>query len=184
MSASMTAPPTETRYADSDGVSIAYRVYGDGPIDLVYVPGMISHIEAFHEIPGYSEFIEALTSFARVVTFDKRGQGLSDRIQGAPSVEERMLDVGAVMDAVGSERAAIFGASEGAPISAVFAATYPERTRALILFGGFARNVHAPDYPFMPISEAFRKTVPYWGGGDSVKSLHQTQALNPAFREL
>ncbi|MFQ5954779.1 MAG: alpha/beta fold hydrolase, partial [Kiloniellales bacterium] len=117
-------------------MNIAYRTYGDAPLDLIYVPGLISHIEAFHEIPSYTEFIDALASFARVVTFDKRGQGLSDRVPGAPSVEERMLDIGAVMDAVGSERAALFGLSEGAPISVVFAATFPERTQALILFGG------------------------------------------------
>lgn len=182
--ASATASSPVTRYAESDGVNVAYRSYGEGPLDLIYVPGLISHIEAFHEIPGYTEFIDALASFARVVTFDKRGQGLSDRVPGAPSVEERMLDIGAVMDAVGSASAAVFGVSEGCAISVVFAATYPRRVRALILFGGFARFTRAPDYPFMPTEEDMMKTVKYWGSGGSVKSLSQTQAENSAFREL
>ena len=173
-----------TRYAESDGVNVAYRTYGEEPLDLIYVPGLISHIEAFHELPGYTEFIDALATFARVVTFDRRGQGLSDRVQGAPSVEERMLDIGAVMDAVGSASAALFGASEGCAISVVFAATYPKRVRALVLYGGFARFNFAPDYPFMPTEEDMMKTVKYWGSGRSVKSLVQTQVENSEFREL
>lgn len=136
MPSSMSASPPVTKYASSGDVSIAYRVYGDGPLDLIFVPGLVSHIEFLHELPGYTEWIDSLASFARLIVFDKRGQGLSDRGPGAPSIEERMLDIGAVMDAVGIERVAILGYSEGASISAVFAATYPERTQALILYAG------------------------------------------------
>ena len=98
-----------TRYAKSGDLSIAYQVAGDGPIDLVVVPGLVSHVEAFHELPGYSHFIERLASFARVITFDKRGTGLSDRVANAPTYEQRMEDILAVMDAAASERAALFG---------------------------------------------------------------------------
>lgn len=103
----------ETRYAQSGDVSIAYQVMGDGPIDLILVPGFISHIEFQHELPGYTAFLRRLAGFARVVTFDKRGQGMSDRISGAPSLEVRMDDVRAVMDTIGSRRAALVGFSEG-----------------------------------------------------------------------
>ena len=127
-----------TRYALSGDVSIAYQVMGDGPIDLVMVPGLVSHVEFLHEAPGYTAFLRQLSAFARVIVFDKRGQGLSDRISGAPSLEERMDDVRAVMDAVGSKSAAIMGFSEGCGMSALFAATYPERVSRLLLFGGFA----------------------------------------------
>src|SRR5260370_39105905 len=111
---------------------------GDGPIDMVIVPGVVSHVEFAHEIPGYTAFLRGFSMFARVVTFDKRGQGLSDRISGAPSLEQRMDDVRAVMDDVGSQRAVIVGFSEGSAMSVLFAATYPERVAQLVLFGGFA----------------------------------------------
>ena len=120
-------PLPETRYALSGDVSIAYQVMGEGPLDLVLVPGVISHVEAFHEPPGYTAFLRRLSGFARVITFDKRGQGLSDRVTDAPSLETRMDDVRAAMDAVGSRRAVRLGVSEGAPMSAPFAATYPDR---------------------------------------------------------
>src|SRR4051812_41745819 len=103
----------ETRYALSGEVNIAYQAIEDGPVDIIMVPGFVSHIEFQHEAPGYTAFLRRLSAFARVITFDKRGQGLSDRISGAPSLEERMDDVRAVMDAVGSERAAVWGFSEG-----------------------------------------------------------------------
>ena len=106
---------SEIRYAKSGDVSIAYQVIGDGPRDLIFVPGIISHVEFFHELPGYTEFLEGLASFARVVVLDKRGNGLSDRVVGAASLEERMDDIRAVMDAVDSERATLFGVSEGGP---------------------------------------------------------------------
>jgi pimeloyl-ACP methyl ester carboxylesterase len=139
------APPA-TRYALSGDVSIAYQVMGDGPVDLVIVPGIVSHVEFFHEVPGYAGFHRRLATFARVISFDKRGQGLSDRVSGAPSLEERMDDVRAVMDAAGSKRAIVMGFSEGCAMSALFAATYPERTSKLLLFGGFALSTAAGDF--------------------------------------
>src|SRR6516225_6273760 len=129
----------ETRYVFSADVSIAYQVMGDGPVDIIVVPGLYSHVEFLHEMPGYTAFMRRLSAYARVVTFDKRGQGLSDRISGAPPLEQRMDDVRAVMDAVGSRRAVVMGFSEGSCMSILFAATYPERVSHLILFGGLSR---------------------------------------------
>jgi len=120
----------ETKYADAGGVSIAYQVFGDGPLDLVLVSTFWGQIEHLWELPAAAHFLERLGSFARVMTLDKRGSGLSDRVHGTPSVEERMDDVRAVMDAVGSQRAVLLGASEGGAMVATFAATYPERTPA------------------------------------------------------
>jgi pimeloyl-ACP methyl ester carboxylesterase len=137
----------ETRYARSGDVSIAYQVLGDGPRDLVFVPGIISHVEFFHELPGYTDFLRGLSGFARVIVFDKRGNGLSDPVVGAPSLEERMDDIRAVMEAVGSTRAALFGVSEGGPLSLVFAATYPERVDAIVLYETFVRFGGTADYP-------------------------------------
>jgi pimeloyl-ACP methyl ester carboxylesterase len=130
----------ETQYAQSGDFSIAYQVMGDGPIDLILVPGFVSHIEFAHELTGFTNFLRRLASFARVVTFDKRGQGLSDRMSGAPSLEERMDDVRAIMDTIGSKRAALVGFSEGGCMSILFAATYPERVSHLILIGSFSRS--------------------------------------------
>src|SRR4030088_662196 len=135
----------ETRYAVSGDVNIAYQMMGDGPVDLILVPGVVSHVEFQHELPGYTAFLRRLSTFARVVTFDKRGQGLSDRISGAPSLEQRMDDVRALMEAIGSQRAVIVGFSEGSAMSALFAATYPERVAQLILFGGFAVTPYPPN---------------------------------------
>src|SRR3982751_2555382 len=128
----------ETRYASSDGVSIAYQTIGDGPIDLVVVPGWVSNLDAFWEEPAVEAFYRRLASFSRLILFDKRGTGLSDRMAELPSLEVRMDDVRAVLDAVGSEGAAMF---------ALFAATYPERTSALVMVGSYARMMQAPDYP-------------------------------------
>jgi pimeloyl-ACP methyl ester carboxylesterase len=133
--------PPETRYAKSGDVHIAYQVVGNGPLDLVWVPGFISNIELEGEYPETQHFISRLSSFCRLIRFDKRGTGLSDRAFGIPSLEERMDDVRAVMDAAGSPRAALFGQSDGGPMSALFAATYPERIQALVLYGSFAVNV-------------------------------------------
>ena len=124
-----------TRYALSGDVNIAYQTMGAGPVDIIMVQGLASHVEFMHEMPGYTAFHRRLSTFARVVTFDKRGQGLSDRISGAPSLEQRMDDVRAIMEAINSQRAILFGHSEGCPMSALFAATYPERVSQLILFG-------------------------------------------------
>jgi pimeloyl-ACP methyl ester carboxylesterase len=127
-----------TRYARSGDVSIAYQVMGNGPVDLIIVPGIVSHVEFLHEFPGYTAFLRRLSTFARVITFDKRGQGLSDRMTGAPSLETRMDDVRAVMDSVSSERAAFMGFSEGCAMSLLYAATYPQRVSHLVLFGGYS----------------------------------------------
>jgi pimeloyl-ACP methyl ester carboxylesterase len=140
--------PVQTRYARSGDVSLAYQVTGEGPFDIVFVPGALSHIEMAWEVPPFRELFERLASFARLIIFDKRGTGMSDRVEGAPPLETRMDDVRAVMDAAGSERAAIVGASDGVPMSILFAATYPERTGALVLYGGFARWLWAPDFPW------------------------------------
>ena len=137
----------ETRYALSGDVSIAYQVFGEGPLDLVVTPGAWSHLEVVWERPEYARYMQRLASFARVIIFDKRGTGLSDRVPTA-TLEERMDDLRAVMDAAGTERAALFGISEGGPLSILFAATYPDRVRALVLYGTFARYTRSFDYPF------------------------------------
>ena len=144
---------SKTRYARSGEVSIAYQVVGDGPIDLVWVPGIYSHLEFQLTDPSYAQFVASLAAFSRLILFDKRGTGMSDRDIGIATLEERMDDVRAVMDAAGSERAAIYGASEGGPMAALFAATYPERTTALVLFGTFARATIAPGWPGIPVEE-------------------------------
>jgi class 3 adenylate cyclase/alpha-beta hydrolase superfamily lysophospholipase len=144
-------PPSmapEARYARSGDVNIAYTVVGDGPFDLVYIQGFVSHVELAWRVPAYAEFLNGLASFSRFIFLDKRGTGMSDPVQGAPSLETRMDDVRAVMDAAGSSRAAIMGVSEGTPMSILFAATYPERVSALVLQAGAPRFVWAPDYPF------------------------------------
>ena len=139
------------RYARSGDVNIAFAVVGDGPFDLVLVPGFISHLELDWEEPRYAHFLERLASFSRLILFDKRGTGLSDRPSGLPDLETRMDDVRAVMDAVGTERAALFGYSEGGPMSCLFGATYPERTAALVLYGTYAkRRDPDEDYPWAP----------------------------------
>ncbi|WP_292600717.1 alpha/beta hydrolase [Mesorhizobium sp.] len=132
--------PIETRYALSGDVRIAYQVVGQGSFDLVFVPGFISNLDLHWEDEGYSRLLKRLSAFSRLILFDKRGTGLSDRIDARhlPSLETRMDDVRAVMDAAGSGRAALLGASEGAPMAMLFAATYPERARALVLYGGYA----------------------------------------------
>jgi class 3 adenylate cyclase len=132
--------PPETRYAKSGDVRIAYQVVGNGPFDLVFVPGFVSNIELFWEMPEWAQYFSRLAAFSRLILFDKRGTGLSDRDVGIANLEERMDDVRAVMDAAGSERAALFGASEGGPMSLLFAATYPRRAQALVLYGSFARH--------------------------------------------
>ena len=128
----------ETQYARSGDVSIAYQVIGNGPIDLVLTPGAISHLEMMWENPSYDRFVQRLASFARVMTFDKRGTGMSDRVTEAATLEQRTDDIRAVMDAAGSEHAALLGVSDGGPMSVLFAATYPARTSALILYGAVA----------------------------------------------
>ncbi len=169
----------ETRYARSGNVSIAYQVMGDGPIDLIMVPGLLSHIEFFHELTGYTNFLRRLAAFARVITFDKRGQGLSDRVAGSPTLDERMDDLDAVMAALGISRAALFGYSEGAAMSALFSATYPERVSHLILFGGFARFTNCDDYTHMFSLEQMIRSVKYWGTGASAKTFAPNLSKDP-----
>jgi pimeloyl-ACP methyl ester carboxylesterase len=142
----------ETRYAKSGDLNIAYQVVGEGPRDLIYVPGWISNVELNWEEPALAHLLERLASFSRLILFDKRGTGLSDPVppDRLPTLEERMDDVRAVLDAVGSRQTAVFGFSEGGLMSVLFAATYPERTTALVLFGVFAKRSWSPDYPWAP----------------------------------
>jgi pimeloyl-ACP methyl ester carboxylesterase len=163
----------ETRYALSGDVNIAYQVMGDGPVDIILVPGFMSHIEFRHELPGYTAFLRRLSAFARVVTFDKRGQGLSDRVSDAPSLEQRMDDVRAIMNTIGSKRATLFGHSEGCAMSALFAATYPERVSRLILFGGYVRR---RDLNF---EEMLQQRVKLWGTGAMMMRVIPSLAADP-----
>ena len=145
---------SEVRYARSGDVNIAYRVWGDGPFDVVLVPGSTSHVDFVTEVPGFRAILEAMASFSRLIFFDKRGTGLSDPVDAGTPLEVRMDDVRAVMDAAGSQRAAVMGISEGGPMSILFAATYPERAWALVLYGTYARELWAHDYPWgMPEAE-------------------------------
>jgi pimeloyl-ACP methyl ester carboxylesterase len=157
-----------TRYADSDGVSIAYKVHGDGPIDIVLVPGFVSHVDLFWEEPHAARLLRRLASFARLVVYDKRGQGLSDRTGGPPTLEESMDDLRAVMEAADAGPAVIFGISEGGPMSALFAATHPDLVSSLVLYGTFARVLASPDHPVGVPAEAldaFLEMVKTeWGG--------------------
>lgn len=145
----------KTQYARSGDLHIAYQVVGDGPRDLVYVPGWVSNVEMAWEEPTHARFLNRLAAFSRLIVFDKRGTGLSDRVSNdkLPPLDERMDDLRAVMDAAGSERAAIFGFSEGGNLSTLFAASYPKRTVALVLFGSFAKRSRSPDYPWAPTVE-------------------------------
>jgi pimeloyl-ACP methyl ester carboxylesterase len=173
--------PPETRYARSGDVRIAYQVTGGGPLDLVFVPGFVSNLDLWWENPAWVSFFARLTAFSRVILFDKRGTGLSDRISGAPDLETRMDDVRAVMDAVGSERAAVVGVSEGGAMSMLFAATHPDRARALVLYGTY------PHYPTWVLSgeklEAFIEAVERdWGTGESIRFFMSSRASDEAAR--
>jgi pimeloyl-ACP methyl ester carboxylesterase/DNA-binding CsgD family transcriptional regulator len=137
-----------TRYAKSGEVSIAYQAFGDGPVDLVFVPGFISHVELAWEEPYLARFLRRLAAFTRVIFFDKRGTGLSDPVAYPPGLVERMDDIRAVMDAAGSERAALFGVSDGGCLCIAFAAAHPERSAALVTYGSFARRLRSADYPW------------------------------------
>ena len=172
------------RYAKAGDVDIAYRVLGSGPIDLVWVPGLISNLDIEWEDHVKAPLYRRLAGFSRLITFDKRGMGLSDRSVGAPTLEERMDDVRAVMDAVGSQRAALIGHSEGGLMSTLFAATYPERTAALILFGTMARTSIAPDYPHeVALAEMQRVIDSGWGTGSSAEVFAHRMKDHPGLRE-
>ncbi len=159
-----------TRYARSGDVNIAYQVVGEGLLDLVFVMGWVTHLDYFWEEPSFARFLRRLASFSRLILFDKRGTGLSDRVPLAelPTLEQRMDDVRAVMDAAGSKRAALFGVSEGGPMCALFAATYPERTSALVMYGTYAKRIWDPEYPWAPTPEERQKWYDLleesWGG--------------------
>jgi len=166
-----------TRYAMSGDISVAYQIMGDGPIDVIAIPGAISHVEFLHEMSGYTAFLQRLSKFARVITFDKRGQGLSDRISGAPTLEERMDDVRAVLDSVGAQRAALLGFSEGCAMSAMFAASNPDRVSHLALFGAFVRYRDLfPDADPQVIAQEQMKT---WGTGALMKAVISSRASDP-----
>jgi pimeloyl-ACP methyl ester carboxylesterase len=149
----------ETRYARSRNVNIAYQVVGDGAFDLVFVPGYVTHLELAWGLPSFGRVLAEMASFSRLIKFDKRGTGMSDPVSGAPTLETRMDDVRAVMDAVGSSRAALFGLSEGASMSVLFAATYPERTAALVLRSALARTLWAPDYPWGRTEDEYEREI-------------------------
>jgi class 3 adenylate cyclase len=177
----------KTKYARSGDVSIAYQVVGDGPMDLVYVPGFVSHVELIWELPPAVHMIERMASFARLILFDKRGSGLSDPVVGAPTLEERMDDVRAVMEAAGSERAALLGVSEGVPMSILLAATHPELTTGLVLYGGMARSTWAPDYPWATPADALIESslemAPHMFEGAAIEVMAPSMADDAGARE-
>jgi pimeloyl-ACP methyl ester carboxylesterase len=176
----------ETRYAKSGDVNIAYQVVGEGSLDLVYVPGWISNVELMWAEPAHAHLLRRLASFSRLILFDKRGTGLSDPVplDRLPTLEQRMDDVRAVMDAAGSERAALFGSSEGGLMSVLFAATYPKRTTALVACAIYAKRIWSPDYPWAPTPEAREAEIESiersWGGEMGVEQI--APSADEAFR--
>jgi class 3 adenylate cyclase len=178
----------KTRYAKNGDVNIAYQVVGEGPIDLVFVPGYISHLDLMWSLPNVPGFLRRLTSFSRLIFFDKRGTGLSDPVPGVPTLEERMEDLHAVLDAVGSERAALFGVSEGGPMSILFTATYPERTTAMILYGSTPRFTPSSDFAAVTpesVGHSWRKIhqiAEDWGEGRSIELFAPSFADDEAVR--
>ncbi|HMQ04507.1 MAG TPA: alpha/beta fold hydrolase [Pyrinomonadaceae bacterium] len=179
----------ETRYVQSGEVNIAYQVVGEGPVDIVFVMGWVSHLEYFWEEPHFAAFLTKLASFSRLILFDKRGTGLSDRVPLAelPTLEQRMEDVHAVMDAVGSERAVLIGVSEGGPMCALFAATYPKRTEALVMIGTYAKRIRDEDYPWgvtmQDRDEFFELMRRDWGKPVGIEERAPSLAEDPAFRD-
>ena len=156
-----------THYVKSDDVHIAYQVFGEGPFDLLFVPGFVSNIEATWRSPDLTAFFRRLASFCRVILFDKRGTGMSDRGSQIFTLEQRMHDVQAILDEAGSKQASLFGVSEGGPMSLLYAATYPQRTSALVLYGSYAKRSWAPDYPFAWNDEQWQRVLidieQHWG---------------------
>jgi pimeloyl-ACP methyl ester carboxylesterase len=182
----VTPPPVQ--YAQTGDVHVAYRVMGDGPFDLVWVSGVVTNLDAAWEIPEYRRFCERLASFSRLITFDKRGMGLSDRVR-VGTLEERMDDVRAIMDAAGSETAAIVGVSEGGPMSMLFAATYPQRTRALVLCGAEVKEETTEDWPWGEATRAefeehmqMDNILARWGKGLSFDVFAPTRAGDERLR--
>ncbi|MCI0437455.1 MAG: adenylate/guanylate cyclase domain-containing protein [Gemmatimonadetes bacterium] len=181
--------PGHTQYARSGDVHIAWQVVGRGPSDLVLVPGWVSNLDAFWEEPALARFLTRLASFSRLILFDKRGTGLSDRVGDAelPTLEERMDDVRAVMDAAGSQRATLFGYSEGGPMCILFAATHPDRSDALITYGSYAKRIWSPDYPWAPkpaVRQAWLESLEStWGSPVDLEAMAPSVAADPRFRE-
>jgi len=175
-----------TRYARSGDLHIAYQEAGDGPVDLFYVPTWIGQIEVFMEERSIAAFVERLCSFARVVSFDRRGAGLSDPWVGLPTLEDQMDDVLAVMDATGTERASLMGSLEGGPLAMLFAATHPQRVESLILYATYARTRWAPDYGWPPTDDErdarIDEMLPHWGEGAVVSSLAPSLAGDPDYQ--
>jgi pimeloyl-ACP methyl ester carboxylesterase len=167
--------PPETRYAKAGGLNIAYQIVGDGPYDLLWIPGWVSNVELAWEEPLLAHFFERLARFSRLILFDKRGTGLSDRVptDELPSLDERLDDVGAVLDAVGSERAALLSHSEGGNLAVLFAATFPDRTAALVTAGIYAKRVWSEDYPWAPTPEEREREIAQveqeWGSNMDVE---------------
>jgi pimeloyl-ACP methyl ester carboxylesterase len=171
----------DTRYARNGDLRIAYQVVGQGPIDVVFVPGFISNVDLVWDDPVFAGFLKRLTGFSRLILFDKRGTGLSDRVGDLPTLEVRMDDMRAVMDAAKSERAALFGISEGGAMAMLFAATYPERTHALALFGAYAHYgtwVIPPD----KLAAALARLDALWGTGEMVGAFAPSRAADPLFK--
>jgi class 3 adenylate cyclase len=181
--------PPETRYTKSGDVNIAYQVVGDGPFDLVWVPGWVSHVEHQWDHPPLGRFLRRLASFSRLIMLDKRGTGLSDRVSLAelPTLEQRMDDVRAVMDAAGSERAALMGVSEGGPMCALFAATYPERTSTLVMYGTYAKWIRDAHYTWAPTREEHEQALELyerrWGTPIGLRIFAPSVAEDEAFRQ-
>jgi pimeloyl-ACP methyl ester carboxylesterase len=178
----------ETRYAKSGDAHIAYQVFGEGEQDLVYVAGFLSHVELAWENAAFVRTFEQLARFCRVIAFDKRGMGLSDPVTAVPTLEQRVDDVLAVMDAAGSERAVVYGASEGAPLALLLAATHPDRVTKLITMGAIVRSTEADDFPWAAPADAIREAslefmIPFWGTGASIDIFSPSLADDPAARE-
>ncbi len=178
----------EVRYARSGQVNIAYQVLGKGEIDIVFVMGWVSHLDWFWREPSFAKFLRRLASFSRLILFDKRGTGLSDRVPSdqLPTLEQRMDDVRAVMDTVGSDRAVLCGVSEGGPMCALFAATYPQKTTALVMIGSYARRLRTENYPWGPTEEQHTQFLDdirqHWGGPVGIDARAPSVAREAAFR--
>ena len=177
-----------TSYTKSGRINIAYQVFGEGPLDIVYIPGWVSNIDLMWDCPSLVDFLIGLSKLGRVILFDKRGTGLSDRVIELSTLEERMDDIRAVMDEVGSKRAVLFGHSEGGSVSALFAATYPQRVKALITFGVFAKRRWSLDYPWAPTQEqreeVYAMIQESWGSGDmNLVSLAPSMATDTVFMD-
>ena len=175
------AETPETHYVKSDDVHIAYQVLGDGPFDLLFVPGFVSNVEALWRLPDQSAFFRRLASFCRLILFDKRGTGMSDRGTHDFTLEQRMHDVQAVLDAIGCKQAALLGVSEGGPMCLLYAATYPQRTSALVIYGSYAKRSRAPDYPFGWDDQQWQRVLEdierNWGSPQSLNIGMRTEGI-------